>query len=273
MDVNFEPNQNNRRFASELSPKLAIILRKMVCLGVVIFLYMPHLRAENNGLRIPNSFIASGDDYVVSLLELENRQVLSINGLVNDNGSNGSLRPYYEALSFIRKDKDIVVALDSGGGNAENFRLMMKWLRNRAPQAKIIAYVPRGGQCSSACINFFLLADIRLSAPNALFGFHSASHSDTGKLMPGLAEEYLRKSKIDENFLKFLISQKVFATINPTYFTGHELKDREVIDGLELTNEDKIDYSSYRPRQKGIVELANLICAKLLSPIKWSFYP
>lgn len=270
MNVPFLPKRSYWNIVKERGPKLGSLWPKVAPMGLILFLFGHNLRAEENSWPVPNSYFGSGDGYVISLLELDDRQVLNLNGNLNNSGLSGSLRPVYEALRLVKIEKDVLVALDSGGGNSENFRLMMKWLRARAPKRKIIAYVPEGAQCSSACINFFLQADIRLSAPNARFGFHSASHGDTNKLIPGFAEKQLLKSGMDKKFLKLLIAQNVFTTKEGTYFSGADLKEHRIVDGLETASEEELNYLSYgRPRPRSIIEEINLICTKLLSPIIW----
>lgn len=204
-------------------------------------------------------------DYTVLLQNYGDRQILTIDG--NVDGFYGSLSAYSKALSLIPDGKDIIVQLNSGGGALDNFASMIKLLRRQNPRSKFIAYVPDGAECTSACINFFLEADVRLSAPNARFGFHSASHSDTGQLLKGVAERRLKKSGINEEFLEFLKQKGVFSTRKVTYFTGQELLKHGIVDGVELAEPVVLNYSSYKVRNKRVTEKVALTCNKIIKKI------
>jgi hypothetical protein len=65
------------------------------------------------------------------------------------------------------------LALDSGGGNLAEAKLLLDIIRDR----RIAVVIPVNSQCASACFLLFAASPRRLAATDALIGVHSASEN------------------------------------------------------------------------------------------------
>jgi hypothetical protein len=175
---------------------------------------------------------------VASYRRLSDRQLISFSGSLPYGGS----LAISSAIKMVAPNIPIIIEFDSGGGNIWSFVDIFTQLRAKCPSCQIIANIPRGALCASACILAFLRADIKIASPEAKFGFHAAT-TDGKKCDGGDCD--LNEAGINRDFLKRLKREGVFRRLEMRYFSGEEMFQNSVIDGLADGESHEIEFSEF----------------------------
>lgn len=168
--------------------------------------------------------------YEVSVVSERGTQVLKFNGTLEL--SPGILTDFLEAVSVLNSKADVIVEINSIGGTPYLFKMATDALRKKIDGRLVIAVVPPKAECSSACIEFFLRADVRVAASDADFGFHAAANILDGSIIRGLAETILIEAGLSAGALEALRTKKIFETLSVTYLSGTELNKLGALDRL-----------------------------------------
>lgn len=196
----------------------------------------------------PTVFEEYNEFYRVVVKQFEDRQVFSFRGELEL--KTGILDEVRQAALHLVKNKDVIFELSSDGGNLRVFHMMLEEVREAVGQGLVIGYIPNGDVCLSACNSISFKTDLRIAGPSAIFGFHAATNTVDGKVMPGLAEENLKKDGLNPDFLSHLIREGVFKTTDMREFGGYELQKFGVIDLLSSQPPALLDFRSHMPKSR-----------------------
>lgn len=117
--------------------------------------------------------------------------VLKIEGPIRPLADQVFVNEFASAMLATPYPKPVRIRLNSDGGGFEASKTIVQGIRAaRREGTTVIAEVPSGGRCMSACLLIFSAADQRLAAPDAVFLFH-------GIVYTGLEPEPARKAEIE----------------------------------------------------------------------------
>lgn len=94
-----------------------------------------------------------------------------------------SVRVFEQVLAGIPTKSNLVLRLNSTGGSIEAQSQVIKMINahirphtlRTAKNGRITTYVPAEAKCIGACLQLFMMGDVRIAHPLAIFGFHRLS--------------------------------------------------------------------------------------------------
>lgn len=195
----------------------------------IIGIFTSIILVSCQGLAVP-VFSAKNGYYSITVEKTEKGQILSLSG---DFAPNSSPRDAKAAIGYLEKDKNLILVLNSGGGNLMDFYLFLNKLQSASKY--IIAYVPDGAQCTSACILLFLGADYRMASVGARFGFHGAQDNEDRPISLDEMYDQLRRLKASKKLLTALKENNSLSSTDLTYFSAAEMESLSSVDELVET--------------------------------------
>ena len=213
------------------------------------------VRTATLGLISPGSRTTIvNSQYRIVLTDYANLQFLEFAGKLD---AQAEIEDFLKIVGHLKKDKDVLLSLDSGGGRIDKFQAILKNIRVAIGNSNLIAYVSGRSECSSACLTLFLGADYRVASANAKFGFHAVRDSETGELIGSLSShDYHADYGASEELMNVLEARGVFQLREIQYLTGSELLTLASVDAIVDVEDEK---------QLGLHFFKSQVCARLLS--------
>ena len=140
----------------------------------------------------------------------------------------------------------LILRLNITGGLLFAVNVFKKMLRKYKKQ--IITFVSDNDKCSSAGISLFMLGDIRVAAPTARFGFHSAFDLLDNQ-MHTLQENSMiyKKQGVPLELISHLEEIGVFSSLEMRYFLPQDLEGFGVVDHIAKSSAPYIKAFTQKP--------------------------
>lgn len=168
-------------------------------------------------------------------------------------GKSDALDGISEVISQLPSNTSFTLDLSGNeGGSSYVARQTELLLREKCPfnqnpsgkSCQITTIVNPEENCFSACLNLFMIGDIRLAGIESKFGFHAENHPFFGILEEKTISDLLRGG-VNPEWLKALADHGTFATRELTYFSGADLFEQNsnmvlgIVDGKLLITDEK----------------------------------
>lgn len=152
----------------------------------------------------------------------------------------GSMAAFIRALEVLPEGKDIIINLDSWGGN-EFISYMLRQeiaakcrgqLEDGSPCKKctITTHVGQFRSCRSACVGIYAIGDQKTYAESARFGFHGVHHVVDGSFIEGAAEKVLKEWGFNSDWVYQQTEKGYLSRQEFTLYSGQELHDSGLFD-------------------------------------------
>lgn len=138
---------------------------------------------------------------------------------------------FRDSYPFLKKDKDVVVELNSGGGSIEEGMKIINFIeRLQAEGFAVKTRVLNGRMCGSMCVPVFLSADNREAAETAAFMFHGVTVGwSTIPNKPKTLElfTYMKKRGLKQDFENYLWAKGALSQPGEYWITASDLMTLE----------------------------------------------
>lgn len=138
-------------------------------------------------------------------------------------------REFEDSYAYLKKDKEIIIDLNSGGGSVEEGHKIIAFVEKiQAEGFRVKTRVLNGRMCGSMCVPIFLSADVREAAVTSAFMFHGVttgwstvpSHEKTQELFM-----YMKSRGLTESFESYLWLEEALTAPGEYWLTGNELME------------------------------------------------
>jgi len=209
--------------------------KKCRFLNLLILLFCNFASAKK--VDVPGlDYAAVNPQYSVTIRDTPSFQIMNFFGQLSQRASPDDV---WDAISHLRRNKDVLLSLDSGGGKNHSFDLLLGSIRGLSPGRRVISYVAPGAKCLSACLEFFLGADYRLAAPDAKFGFHAAADKSGQMMSTDFNFSLVKQVGASRLLLGALRKRNALDTFEITYFSGKEMYSLSSVDALVRVEDER----------------------------------
>jgi ATP-dependent protease ClpP protease subunit len=144
-------------------------------------------------------------DAKVTVIQEKEFQIFRFDGSLAPLVYHYDLSKVYKASKKLDRFKPVLLVLNSPGGEPGFVEELWEIIRFRTVNAPIVGYVPRDGQCGSACTYLYAMTDYRIAHSQASFYFHlglrevmepdyyGGPPSHTGRMKPMSMESVIYK--------------------------------------------------------------------------------
>jgi len=138
-------------------------------------------------------------------------------------------REFEDSLAFLKKNKEVIIDLSSGGGSVEEGHKIIAFVdKLKAQGLKVKTRIQNGRMCGSMCVPIFLSADIREASPTSAFMFHGVTTGWSTKPNKQSTDElffYMKSRGLSESFENYLWHEEALSAPGEYWLTGSELME------------------------------------------------
>jgi ATP-dependent protease ClpP protease subunit len=160
-----------------------------------------------------------------TVVEKENDITLELHDVIQ----HPAAREFEDSYAYLKKDKEIIIDLNSGGGSVEEGHKIIAFVEKiQAEGFRVKTRVLNGRMCGSMCVPVFLSADIREAAETSAFMFHGVTTGWSTVPSKQKTEElflYMKSRGLSESFESYLWSEVALSTPGEYWLTGSEMME------------------------------------------------
>lgn len=160
-----------------------------------------------------------------SIVEKESDITLELHDVIQ----HPAAREFEDSLGFLKKNKEVIIDLSSGGGSVEEgYKIITFVNKIKTLGFKVKTRIQNGRMCGSMCVPVFLSADIREAAPTSAFMFHGVTTGWSTKPNKQSTDElffYMKSRGLSESFESYLWSEEALSAPGEYWLTGNELME------------------------------------------------